>query len=83
MSDKLDRALKSYLKSKGIEADLVWVVGEYEKTYGGYCETCHYTDISVKYYLWWSTDQFDYRTNDHEQFDDMADLMRIAVEFSE
>ena len=81
--EKLDRALKAYLRNKGIEADSVWVEGDYEKSYGGCCETCHFTEISIKYTLSWRTDANDYRSHGSEEFSDMADLMRIAVEFSE
>lgn len=81
--DKLDKALKAYLKSKGIDAETVYVEGDYEKYSNGGCSTCHYTEVIVKYTLHWRTDDTDWRTAGSEEFNDMADLMRIAVEFSE
>ena len=80
MSDRLDNALKAYLKSKGIEAISVYVDSEIESYSIGGCSTCHYTETAVKYTLNWRDKHC---APGMEEFDNMAELMWIAVEYSE
>lgn len=80
--DMLDRALKAYIKdTKGVDATSVWTDSVFERGWGG-CNTCGNggSEDSMTYSLRWSSDgRYGYES---EEFTDMADLMRIAVQYS-
>lgn len=80
--EKHNLALKAYLRSKGIEAVEVWVDSESERKFSGGCETCAFSYVETKYYLYWRCDG-DWFQSGSEEFSNMTALMRIAVEFSE
>ena len=79
MTEDWELALKKYIETtKGVDVSSLYVMGDYEKRSYGRCETCHYTEIKVKYTLRWQTTDCHW---DSEEFEDMADLLKVAVEY--